>query len=248
MMLRDEGAKGLEMTGMTSPEAGDARLEKALGDFRASIHAWSEARMRTFSPAVVLAPHVVAWRRTVAWAIGVVLAVGAASGAVYERRLRSPAQSRRRDAIPSASAAPMKRAGLEVPSSYFHDSRPGRTSTACMSLGWRGSAGATGGQRACSARPADTGVDEQRGHTLAMEVEDAKIALADTRQAASPWNGSRRAQRRINRPDLVSHTRQLAKQNLPDFLCIANLKRANAGKIFHQQLPQKFQSPLSFSI
>lgn len=85
MMLRDEGAKGLEMTGMTSPEAGDARLEKALGDFRASIHAWSEARMRTFSPAVVLAPHVVAWRRTVAWAIGVVLAVGAASGAVYER-------------------------------------------------------------------------------------------------------------------------------------------------------------------
>ena len=29
-------------------------------------------------------------------------------------------------------------------------------------------------------------VDEQRGHTLAMEVEEAKIALSDTRQAGHP--------------------------------------------------------------
>jgi len=29
-------------------------------------------------------------------------------------------------------------------------------------------------------------VDEQRGHTLAMEVEEAKIALSDTRQADIP--------------------------------------------------------------
>jgi hypothetical chaperone protein len=54
-------------------------------------------------------------------------------------------------------------------------------------------------------------VHEQRGHTLAMEVEDAKIALSERRQADIPLEwvtpGLGAA---IARPDLVSHTKQLA--------------------------------------
>ena len=56
-------------------------------------------------------------------------------------------------------------------------------------------------------------VDEQRGHTLAMEVEDAKIALSDARRADIPlqWVALGLAAA-IGRPDLVSHTRQLAER------------------------------------
>jgi len=43
-----------------------------------------------------------------------------------------------------------------------------------------------------------------------MEVEEAKIALSETRRADIRWNGSNPTQRRISRADLVSHTRQLA--------------------------------------
>ena len=50
-------------------------------------------------------------------------------------------------------------------------------------------------------------IDEQRGHTLAMEVEEAKIALAEQRQASIPLEwvapGLTAA---IGRPDLVGHT------------------------------------------
>ena len=30
-------------------------------------------------------------------------------------------------------------------------------------------------------------LEEQRGHTLAMEIEEAKIALSDARRANIPW-------------------------------------------------------------
>src|ERR1700742_3379915 len=54
-------------------------------------------------------------------------------------------------------------------------------------------------------------VAEQRGHTLAMEVEDAKIALSDTREADIPlqWVAPGLSAA-IARPDLVNHTKQLA--------------------------------------
>jgi hypothetical chaperone protein len=54
-------------------------------------------------------------------------------------------------------------------------------------------------------------VHEQRGHTLAMEVEEAKIALSEKRRAAIPleWVASGLSAE-IGRPDLVSHTTQLA--------------------------------------
>ena len=56
-------------------------------------------------------------------------------------------------------------------------------------------------------------VDEQRGHSLAMEIEEAKIALSEKRRAdlplywVEPGLGAD-----IDRPGLVSHTRQLAER------------------------------------
>jgi hypothetical chaperone protein len=56
-------------------------------------------------------------------------------------------------------------------------------------------------------------VAEQRGHTLAMEVEDAKIALSDKRHASIPlqWVEPDLAAG-IGRSDLVSHTKHLAER------------------------------------
>jgi hypothetical chaperone protein len=56
-------------------------------------------------------------------------------------------------------------------------------------------------------------IEEQRGHTLAMEVEDAKIALSGKREAGIPlqWVEAN-LHAGMSRPDLVSHTRQLAER------------------------------------
>ena len=109
----------------------------------------------------------------------------------------------------------MKRPGLDVPSSYFHD----LATWSNINRMYEPSVIAQLRQVRHEARePALLDrlvqvVDEQRGHTLAMEVEEAKIALSGTRRAniALQWvapglNAS------IGRPDLVSHTRQLAER------------------------------------
>src|ERR1700694_3266688 len=111
--------------------------------------------------------------------------------------------------------SPMKRAGLEVPSRYFHDlatwSNINRMYEPRVIADIRQ-------VRHEASEPVLLDrlvrvVDEQRGHTLAMEVEEAKIALSDTRQADIPLEwvapGLNAA---IGRPDLVSHTRQLAER------------------------------------
>ena len=109
----------------------------------------------------------------------------------------------------------MKRAGLEVPSRYFHDlatwSNINRMYETRVSTELRQ-------VRREASEPELLDrlvrvVDEQRGHTLAMEVEEAKIALADTRQASIPleWVAPGLSAA-IGRPDLVSHTRQLAER------------------------------------
>src|SRR5262249_11505568 len=56
-------------------------------------------------------------------------------------------------------------------------------------------------------------VDEQRGHTLALEVEEAKIALSDTKTADIPleWVATGLSAV-VGRDDLVNHTRQLAER------------------------------------
>jgi hypothetical chaperone protein len=109
----------------------------------------------------------------------------------------------------------MKRAGLEVPSRYFHDlatwSNINRMYEARVIAELRQ-------VRREASEPVLLDrlvrvVGEQRGHTLAMEVEEAKIALADTREASIPLEwiapGLHAA---IGRPDLVSHTRQLVER------------------------------------
>ena len=82
----------------------------------------------------------------------------------------------------------MKRAGLEVPSRYFHD----LATWSSINRMYEARVMADIRQVRREASEPDLldrlvrVVDEQRGHTLAMEVEEAKIALSDTRQADIP--------------------------------------------------------------
>src|SRR3977135_3317998 len=82
----------------------------------------------------------------------------------------------------------MKRAALEVPSRYFHDlatwSNINRMHEPSVMTDLR-RVGHEAGEPALLDRLVRV-VGEQRGHTLAMEVEEAKIALSDTRRADIP--------------------------------------------------------------
>src|SRR5712672_2646806 len=109
----------------------------------------------------------------------------------------------------------MKRAGLEVPSRYFHDL------ATWSSINHMYEARVMADIRQVRREASEPDlldrlvrvVDEQRGHTLAMEVEEAKIALSDTRQADIPLEGvAPGLNAAIGRPDLVNHTRQLAER------------------------------------
>ena len=132
----------------------------------------------------------------------------------------------------------MKRAGLEVPSRYFHD-------LATWSNINRMYEPRVGTELRQVRREASEPelldrlvrvIGEQRGHTLAMEVEQAKIALADTRQASIPLEwvapGLNAA---IGRPDLVSHTRQLAERiaaRIKNCLAQASLSADDIDAVF----------------
>jgi hypothetical chaperone protein len=132
----------------------------------------------------------------------------------------------------------MKRAGLEVPSRYFHDlatwSNINRMYETRVSTELRQ-------VRREASEPALLDrlvrvIDEQRGHTLAMEVEEAKIALADTRQASIPleWVASG-LNAAIGRPDLVSHTRQLSDRiaaRIKNCLVQARLSAGDIDAVF----------------
>jgi hypothetical chaperone protein len=109
----------------------------------------------------------------------------------------------------------MKHAGLDVPSSYFHDLA---TWSNINRMYERPVIADIRRVRQEASEPALLDrlvrvVEEQRGHTLAMEVEDAKIALSDKRQAGIPLEWVEpELHARISRPDLVGHTTQLAKR------------------------------------
>jgi len=107
----------------------------------------------------------------------------------------------------------MKREGLDVPSRYFHDLATWSNINRMYEPGVIADIRQVrhqAGEPALLDRLLRV-VDEQRGHTLAMEVEEAKIALSDVRRADIPleWVAPGLAAA-IGRPDLVSHTRQLA--------------------------------------
>jgi hypothetical protein len=68
-------------------EALDPVLQQSLGDFKASVHAWSDAmvsRPRTARQVVVRRT----WRLAAGWALASVLLAGAASGGLYEHHHR----------------------------------------------------------------------------------------------------------------------------------------------------------------
>jgi hypothetical chaperone protein len=128
----------------------------------------------------------------------------------------------------------MSRAGLDVPSSYFHDlatwSSINRMYEPSVLTGIR--------QVKREANEPELldrlvrVVEEQRGHTLLMEVEEAKIALSDKRQADIPLEwvmpGLNAA---IGRPDLVSHTKQLAERIAARIKNCLTQARLSAGDI-----------------
>jgi hypothetical chaperone protein len=134
--------------------------------------------------------------------------------------------------------SPMKRAGLEVPSRYFHDfatwSNINRMYEPPVITELRQ-------VRREASEPALLDrllrvVEEQRGHTLAMEVEEAKIALSDKRKADIPlqWVAPGLAVA-IGRADLVSHTRQLAERiaaRIKACLAQARLSREDIDAVF----------------
>jgi len=107
----------------------------------------------------------------------------------------------------------MNRAGLDVPSSYFHD----LATWSSINRMYEPRVLADIRQVRREASEPELldrlvrVVEEQRGHTLAMEVEEAKIALSHQRRAGIPleWIASG-LHATIDRPDLVSHTQQLA--------------------------------------
>jgi len=109
----------------------------------------------------------------------------------------------------------MKRAGLDVPSSYFHDLA---TWSSINRMYEQPVIADIRRVRREASEPSLLDrlirvVEEQRGHTLAMEVEDAKIALSDKRQAGIPLEWIEPGLHAgMSRPDLVSHTRQLAER------------------------------------
>ena len=109
----------------------------------------------------------------------------------------------------------MKRAGLDVPSSYFHDLA---TWSSINRLYENRVMSDVKQVRFESAQPELLDrllrvLDEQRGHTLAMDVEDAKINLSDARRATIPLDWVEPGlDATIARADLVCHTQSLAER------------------------------------
>ena len=107
----------------------------------------------------------------------------------------------------------MKRAGLDAPSGYFHDLA---TWSSINRMYEPRVMSEIRQVRREASQPELFDrllrvLEEQRGHTLAMDVESAKIALSDTHQFefslgwVEPGLGAA-----ISRADLVSHTKELA--------------------------------------
>jgi hypothetical protein len=62
----------------------DPMLTAVLRDFRASVHAWSDATYRSRSLVLSPAPRRTFWRQSVVWAFSMVLAAGVATGGVHQ--------------------------------------------------------------------------------------------------------------------------------------------------------------------
>lgn len=67
--------------------AEDAALDRALSDFRSSVHAWSDAVYNRPRPIAAASGRAV-WRKAAAWSLGSMLVIGTAGGGVLEIRHR----------------------------------------------------------------------------------------------------------------------------------------------------------------
>jgi hypothetical chaperone protein len=107
----------------------------------------------------------------------------------------------------------MKRAGLDVPSGYFHDLATWANINRMYEPKVMSELRQVR-QEAMQPELLDRLVsvlDEQRGHTLAMEIEGAKIALSDAPRATIPLDWIQPdLDIGITRKELVGHTKQLA--------------------------------------
>ena len=68
----------------------DAALDRALSDFRSSVHAWSDAVYSRPRPIAAASGRAV-WRKAAAWSLGSMLVIGTAGGGVLEIRHRQDA-------------------------------------------------------------------------------------------------------------------------------------------------------------
>jgi hypothetical protein len=69
-------------------DLGDPVLHSALKDFRASVHAWSDAAYNRPRPARSPAPQAIAWRRAAAWVLSLTLSFGILGTAAYDSHHR----------------------------------------------------------------------------------------------------------------------------------------------------------------
>jgi hypothetical protein len=83
-------------------ETDNPELQQALRNFRASVHAWSEAE---FSRPRTLAPsrHHASWRIAASWALGCVLAAASLAGGFFAHHYREQAV---RPTAPAAAVQP----------------------------------------------------------------------------------------------------------------------------------------------
>jgi hypothetical protein len=79
--MRDE----LNHANQDQAQMDDPMLQLALKDFRASVHAWTDATYHRARPAVAPAAQRIAWRRIVAWSMSLALSFSILGTAAYER-------------------------------------------------------------------------------------------------------------------------------------------------------------------
>jgi hypothetical protein len=75
----------------TEMEAFDPTLTQALGDFKASVHAWSDAAYSRPRTAAQVVKHRT-WQLAAGWSLASLLLAGTISGGVYEHHLQAEAQ------------------------------------------------------------------------------------------------------------------------------------------------------------
>ncbi|WP_424631968.1 Hsp70 family protein [Bradyrhizobium sp. SYSU BS000235] len=128
----------------------------------------------------------------------------------------------------------MKRAGLNAPTGYFHDLA---TWSRINSMYEQKIISQIRQVRYEAAEPELFDrllrvLDEQRGHTLAIEVEGAKIALSDQQKAAISFDWIKPGlNAAMSRADLVRHTKQLAERIAARIKICLEQARLAAGDI-----------------